>query len=137
MASKFPLANPPICPSCNHIASRGIVGGANRNGNTNRPYYYCQSNHKRVFITWDDARDTSASNPQCQCGFPSRRNRTNRPQPMAWYACSSGECSFREQIEVNNNAVELDSTTPDRDSSESSALDEYVSLVLYLEYVHC
>ncbi|KAH7133943.1 hypothetical protein EDB81DRAFT_695660 [Dactylonectria macrodidyma] len=123
MASRFPLATSPTCPYCKGVASRGIVGWSNRNGNANRYYYYCQSNHKRCFITWDDARDTPASNPQCWCGFPSRQNRKNGPEPTAWYACSSGECSFREQIEVKNSAVELESTTPVQNSSESSTSD--------------
>ncbi|KAH7126536.1 hypothetical protein B0J13DRAFT_149115 [Dactylonectria estremocensis] len=128
MASRFPLATPPTCPSCKAVASRGIVGRSNPNGNTNRYYYYCQSNHTRLFITWDDDRDTPAHNPKCWCGFPSRQNRRNGPKPKAWYGCSSRECSFREQIEVKNIAVELESTTPVRDSSRECSFREQIEV---------
>lgn len=98
MNRDFPLRVLPTCSSCNKTATRKITGETNRNGNAGRPYYFCCSGHKYVFITWDDTLGISPGNPQCWCSYYSRRNTVKGHPASDWYACCSGECSLRQNL---------------------------------------
>ncbi|KAF5603820.1 uncharacterized protein FSUBG_7069 [Fusarium subglutinans] len=96
---QFPLIQPPNCPLCPNTPKRSRVDSAKRSTTAGRPYYYCQADHKRRFITWDDMVGISSANPRCRCGHHSRRNEGNGPVPSAWYNCSSRRCSFNQDID--------------------------------------
>ncbi|KAI1064389.1 hypothetical protein LB506_007990 [Fusarium annulatum] len=96
---QFPLSQPPDCPLCPNTPKRSRVDPAKRSATAGRPYYYCQADHKRQFITWDDMVGISSTNPRCRCGHRSRRNEGNGPVPSAWYNCSSRRCSFNQNID--------------------------------------
>ena len=106
MAFRFPLLVAPICPSCRNSSTRDITSPSKRNGNAGRPYYYCNYGHARIFVTWDDSRGIMASNPLCECKYPSRRDRTNGPFPSEWYSCGTKECGFRQNIEPDKTSAE-------------------------------
>lgn len=96
---QFPLSQPPDCPLCPNTPKRSRVDPAKRSATAGRPYYYCQADHKRQFITWDDMVGISSTNPRCRCGHRSRRNEGNGPVPSGWYNCSSRRCSFNQNID--------------------------------------
>ena len=115
MADRFPLQAAPICRFCSQTATLGYSDPTLCNGNANRPYYYCESSlHKRKFLTWNDYQGILSQNPHCQCGHLTRRNRKNENPKDEWYACASGHCKFRRNIENGEDAgsmlAELDSS---------------------------
>ncbi|KAG7405279.1 hypothetical protein Forpe1208_v015415 [Fusarium oxysporum f. sp. rapae] len=101
MAPQFPLIQPPNCPLCPNTPIRARVDPGKRSPTAGRPYYYCQADHKRQFLTWDDMLGISSANPRCRCGHHSRRNEGNGPVPSVWYNCSSRRCSFSQNIDVD------------------------------------
>ncbi|KAF4450999.1 hypothetical protein F53441_5946 [Fusarium austroafricanum] len=105
MTLQFPLTHPPTCPQCDQLATRARVDAGKRSNTANRPYYYCQSGHKRQFVTWDDMVGISAHNPRCRCGYYSRKNQGNGPIPSEWFACASKTCSFSQSIEADDEPV--------------------------------
>lgn len=111
MSQRFPLPRAPICPTCHQASTRRVTNPANRNGNANRPFYFCDRSHKHSFITWDDARGIMPGNPQCWCGQVSRRDRASGPHLNEWYACASRDCGFRRELDEND-PVELEHTPP-------------------------
>lgn len=83
----------------------------NLNGNVGRPYYICvcckgagrrtHSVHERGWITWDDDRGISPSNPNCDCGIPSRQDKAgvgSRRQGMGFSTCASGACDYYSEF---------------------------------------
>ncbi|RSL53751.1 hypothetical protein CEP54_010235 [Fusarium duplospermum] len=124
----FPLRSVPICPryDCRRVAERGVVSRASRNGNVDRPYYYCNFGHASVFVTWDDERGIDARNPLCRCGKRSRRDQSYDSHPREWYACSSGECSFKERIRT----VGCDTNYP-HDQRAGDDLDADGDFIMY------
>lgn len=102
MNPTFPLPAAPRClrVRCGRPCTRGIVTEGNRNGNEGRPYYTCwdiacmTGFDKPKFSTWDDNIGIFRGNPQCWCGFRSRRNTSDRPGTAYYYSCSVGGCRF-------------------------------------------
>ncbi|KAL6407389.1 hypothetical protein AUP68_10221 [Ilyonectria robusta] len=111
MSQRFPLPRAPICPTCHQASTRRITNPANRNGNANRPFYFCDRSHKHSFITWDDALGIMPGNPQCWCGQVSRVDRASGPQSDEWYACASRDCGFKRELDKSD-PVELAYTPP-------------------------
>ncbi|KAH7000916.1 hypothetical protein EDB80DRAFT_879035 [Ilyonectria destructans] len=109
MTQRFPLSRAPICLDCSHFSDRRVTSDNNPHGHAGRPFYFCNRFHKFNFITWDDARGIISDNPQCWCGHLSRRNRKNGPSRTEWYACASGGCKFKQDLEEND-PVELEGT---------------------------
>ncbi|KAH7240257.1 uncharacterized protein BKA55DRAFT_596844 [Fusarium redolens] len=101
MSLQFPLIQPPICPLCPNTPIRARVDLGKRGPTAGRPYYYCQADHKRQFVTWDDMLGISSTNPRCRCGYYSRRNEGNGPVPSAWYNCASRRCYFSQNIDTD------------------------------------
>lgn len=98
---RFPLSAPPLCLDCNHITQRRQVKPTNRNGNAGRWFYVCThcksiaTEEDKMHVgwsTWDDERGLHASNPLCDCGRPSRFDRT-RHRELFW-TCASGSCRY-------------------------------------------
>ncbi|PCD27069.1 hypothetical protein AU210_013484 [Fusarium oxysporum f. sp. radicis-cucumerinum] len=105
MAPQFPLIQPPNCPLCPNTPIRARVDPAKRSPTAGRPYYYCQADHKRQFLTWDDIR----------------RNEGNGPVPSAWYNCSSRRCSFNQNIDVDDIDESPHSSPSSRQGSTGSS----------------
>lgn len=132
MAPQFPLIQPPNCPLCPNTPIRARVDPAKRSPTAGRPYYYCQADHKRQFLTWDDMLGISSANPRCRCGHHSRRNEGNGPVPSAWYNCSSRRCSFNQNIDVDDIDESPHSSPSSRQGSTgSSTIAGYVSRRAY------
>ncbi|EGU75891.1 hypothetical protein BFJ70_g4353 [Fusarium oxysporum] len=121
MAPQFPLIQPPNCPLCPNTPIRARVDPAKRSPTAGRPYYYCQADHKRQFLTWDDMLGISSANPRCRCGHHSRRNEGNGPVPSAWYNCSSRRCSFNQNIDVDDIDESPHSSPSSRQGSTGSS----------------
>ncbi|RGP73569.1 hypothetical protein FLONG3_6306 [Fusarium longipes] len=122
MTAQFPLTYPPTCPQCDQLATRARVDAGKRSNTANRPYYYCQSGHKRQFVTWDDMEGISPHNPRCRCGYHSRRNQGNGPIPSEWYACASKTCSFSQSIETDDEPIYTQSPQRSQGSTMSSTV---------------
>ncbi|KAF5243609.1 hypothetical protein FANTH_8189 [Fusarium anthophilum] len=120
---QFPLVQPPNCPLCPNTPRRSRVDSAKRSTTAGRPYYYCQADHKRRFITWDDMVGISSNNPRCRCGHHSRRNEGNGPVPSAWYNCSSRRCSFNQDIDED----EIDESPHSSPSSWKGSTASYTT----------
>ena len=108
---RFPLDSP-ICRFCNWKPRfRLLIELQNLNGNAYRPYYICircksrrtqtVSDHERGWISWDDDRGIRASNPNCDCGVPSRQDRAGvqslRPGMGLWVR-ASGACFYYSDL---------------------------------------
>ncbi|KAJ4005960.1 hypothetical protein NW752_001207 [Fusarium irregulare] len=122
MTAQFPLTYPPTCPQCDQLATRARVDAGKRSNTANRPYYYCQSGHKRQFVTWDDMEGISSHNPRCRCGYHSRRNQGNGPIPSEWFACASKTCSFSQNIDTDDEPVYTRSPQRSQGSTMSSTV---------------
>jgi len=86
---------PPICYRCGSRSVRLITSAFNLNGNAGRPYYKCLECPR--FLAFADDRGNDPSNPECNCGIPSKSQRTgrNHETPGAlFYTCSRGACNF-------------------------------------------
>ncbi|WZH42134.1 hypothetical protein QYS62_003124 [Fusarium acuminatum] len=122
MSLQFPLIRPPSCPLCPNTPIRARVDTGRRSQHAHRPYYYCQADHKRQFVTRDDILGISNANPRCQCGFHSRRNEGSGPVPSAWYNCASRQCSFNQNIEADDSVESVQSSPSSWKGSTSSTV---------------
>ncbi|KAK5637088.1 hypothetical protein RRF57_012800 [Xylaria bambusicola] len=90
-----PPTQPPYCPCCSRVSKRLITRSSNRNGNAGRPYSKCL--HCDKFLVFDDYRGNDSTNPECHCGYSSKRQVSGRSKPVAGrlhYVCRLGMCDF-------------------------------------------
>jgi hypothetical protein len=96
MEAQFPLRRPPTCrqPSCGKPCTLSTVNETNANGHINRPYYFCTNGHPSIFSTFNDSQGIVEGNPQCLCGWTSRKSITNKEPRKYFYCCPVGNCGF-------------------------------------------
>ena len=107
----------PVCRDCKKETSRLITNPPSKpehdNGNTDRPYYKCETKGCRKFFCFDDDRGIHHDNPLCFCGERSRRrvagqDRSSTSDSLflvfqcAKFAC---DCSFPEQDQGSRKTV--------------------------------
>ncbi len=111
LVPRFPLESPK-CRFCGWVPRRiSTVREGNLNGNALRPYYIClpckydrfqiTSDHERGWIAWNDARGIHPSNPNCDCGIPSRQDGVGVRRlraGMGFWTCASGACSYYSEL---------------------------------------
>ena len=110
MEPQFPLRTPPACLTCGQPCSREIVQANNPNGNAGRWFYTCKNGeHGRELSCFDDRQGIANGNPQCWCGFTSRRVRNKGPTESYFYSCPAGSCRYTRDAplvpEANTPAV--------------------------------
>lgn len=99
MEPTFPLRTAPTCHQCGEPCTRHDTSPFNENGNAGRPYYICMdSGHYRKFSTFDDSRGVVRGNPQCSCGYMSRRCRRNGLDRGEFYCCPVGGCTWFGEV---------------------------------------
>ncbi|KAI0970446.1 hypothetical protein F4678DRAFT_462673 [Xylaria arbuscula] len=88
-------ASPPLCFLYSKANERIVTQSSNRNGNAGRPYYKCTPCNN--FLVFADERGNDPTNPECHCGFSSKRQITGRSDRVAGlvhYVCRLGECDY-------------------------------------------
>ncbi|KAI1424430.1 hypothetical protein F5Y12DRAFT_715377 [Xylaria sp. FL1777] len=104
-----PPTQPPLCFLCGQTSTRLVTKSSNPNGNVGRPYYFCLTCPR--FLVFDDYRGNDPTNPECHCGYSSKRQATGRAKRLAgrlpyFYVCRLGTCNFyspcrdRQEIDV-------------------------------------
>lgn len=86
-------APPPDCFRCHNPATSHITKSSNRKGNAGRLYYKCVPCNK--FLSFADDRGDDPRNPQCECGYASKRQ-VSGPEKgrKIHFVCKTGSCEF-------------------------------------------
>lgn len=64
-----------------------------------------------VWITWDDYRGVYSTNPECDCGLVSRRDRAGARTASAgceFWKCALGRCGYWERVPIEEQVCEDD-----------------------------
>ena len=103
-----PPPTPPPCFLCKGPSKRCITRESNRNGNAGRPYYKCFPCNK--FLVFDDSRGNEPGNPECPCGYSSKRQVSGTGKRVAravHFVCRMGTCDYYQAKEKMDGSREI------------------------------
>ena len=107
----FPNEMMTPCFKCGGRVRREITRHSNRNGNAGRPYDKCQNPRCGKFLGFVDERGNDPTNPECECGVPSKRQITgerNRTPRAIFYVCNRRRCDYyAEETDARGNRVRV------------------------------
>ncbi|KAI2783459.1 hypothetical protein F4815DRAFT_351563 [Daldinia loculata] len=94
----FPQRRPLRCPNYrpNHLSFE--LKQSHTLFNPDRWFYVCSDCYDG-FLCWADDRGVHKNNPECHCGYPSRKEMTterSRNPRVIFYNCATKECGFRD-----------------------------------------
>ena len=103
MVSASFFTEAPLCRGCKtrtvYAVTKAPAELAKDKGNTDRPYYRCETRDCKVFYCFDDDRGILNTNPACFCGRPSRRRVAgNAPWDSLYLRvqCATAACDYSE-----------------------------------------
>jgi hypothetical protein len=121
LMARFPLQQP-RCRRCdNGVPQLNFTGHNNPNGNAGRPFYLCPACDDPLvwgsgWISWNDQVGMHPSNPNCDCGIPSRQGKAgqnSRRSGWGFWSCASGGCDYYSHLRSGRNEQEAAAANED------------------------